>query len=311
MLKNIVKNSNWVMKQAQYVSINNEKLLEFSAIIKKSKAQHWLSTRNELFKLSKEELTFFIFIYDSINFSFWGNPKWTIKTEYGFLDGSIALLYVLLKEAKHNPLFLTPSYLKNITKEKFEKILHGNTQIPLLEERYQRIRAIGNILLNNKTTSFYQKISSFKTDKELFSYLISTFPFLEDKRTYHGKTIYFYKLAQLMTSDLLQLRALKENIKIDISNLVGCADYKLPQVIHQFGITQYQKELELKIQNKIELKENGQEETEIRAATIVVIERLSQLTNITPIIINDLIWLQGQDKSLNWKNYHLTRTTSY
>lgn len=311
MLKNIVKNSNWVMKQAQYVSINNEKLLEFSAIIKKFKAQHWLSTRNELFKLSKEELTFFMLIYDSINFSFWGNPKWTVKTEYGFLDGSIALLYVLLKEAKHNPLFLTPSYLKNITKEKFEKILHGNTQIPLLEERYQRMRPIGNILLKNKTTSFYQKISSFKTDKELFSYLISTFPFLEDKRTYHGKNIYFYKLAQLMTSDLLQLRVLKENIKIDISNLVGCADYKLPQVIHQFGITQYQKELELKIQNKIELKENGQEETEIRAATIVVIERLSQLTNITPIIINDLIWLQGQDKSLNWKTYHLTRTTSY
>ncbi len=166
-------------------------------------------------------------------------------------------------------------------------------------------------MVEKNITSFYKEIEKKTTDTELFYYLIQTFPFLEDTRTYNGETIYFYKLAQLMTSDILHLRTIKENIKVDICHLVGCADYKLPQVLHQFGVITYKPKLEQQILNKQEIKENAKEETEIRAATIIAIYKLSAITGMEAIEINDMIWLQSQDKSLSWIPYHLTKTPSY
>lgn len=312
MLENIVRNSKYVVEHASYVSIDEEKLKIFANQIKTQKSIHWLSNNPfGLLELSKEELCMFLLIYGSIDFCFWGKPKWTIEINNGTLDGAFALLYALLKEVKNNKFFLTPTYLKELDKKEWARILKGNTKISLFEERFNRIKMIGNILLENNITSFYEEIKNLTVDTDLFMYLINTFPFLNDSRTFQNKTIYFYKLAQLLANDILHLRSLKENINVDTSHLIGCADYKLPQVIHQFGITNYINELEEKIINKEELLENSIEEIEIRAATIVVIQKLSHLTGIDAIEINDLIWLQSQDKSKKWKPYHLTKTTSY
>ena len=312
MLEKIQLSTEEVMKNAKYVSIDENKLKEFALKIKNTKTSHWLANNPfGLLELSKEELSLFLLIYGSMDFCFCGNPKWTIETEIGDLDGAFALLYALLKEAKENPNFLTPKYLKELTKEEFHRILKGNVEIPLFEERYKRITTIGKILVEKEITSFYDVIKDKTIDSDLLEFLILTFPFLEDIRTYENKTIYFYKLAQLMTSDILHLRAIKENIEVDVSHLVGCADYKLPQVIHQYGLTTYNKELEDMLMNKQELEENSIYETEIRASVIVVIKKLKQLTGIDGIEINDLIWLQGQDKSLKWIPYHLTKTPSY
>ncbi len=37
----------------------------------------------------------FLLIYDSINFSFWGDPKWTIDENGKQLDGGMALLHCI------------------------------------------------------------------------------------------------------------------------------------------------------------------------------------------------------------------------
>lgn len=313
MLEKITETTNFVIKNSNYVSINQENLQKFANKIKDTKPIHWLESNPfGLLDLPIEKLIFFLLIYDSMNFCFWGTPKWTIKTEEnGNIDGAFALLYALLKEVKKNQDFLTPDYLKNLTEQQFETILKGNIQIPLFKERYDRITSIGKILVEKKITSFYQEIKSKTTDTKLFDYLIQMFPFLMDTRNYKNKQIYFYKLAQLMTSDILHLRAMKENITIDISHLVGCADYKLPQVLHQFGVTTYKTQLEQQLINKIELNENTYKEIEIRASTIVAIQKLSEITGINAIDINDMIWLQGQDKSRLWIPYHLTKTSSY
>ena len=59
-----------------------------------------------------------------------------------------------------------------------------------------------------------------------------------------------YKLAQLLTSDILHIRELKENIKVDYSHLVGCADYKIPQVMRGLGILEYNRKLADIIDNR-------------------------------------------------------------
>ena len=127
------------------------------------------------------------------------------------------------------------------------------------------------------------------------------------------KKIYFYKLAQLLTSDILHIRELKENIKVDYSHLVGCSDYKIPQVMRGLGILEYSDKLSNIIDNKKEIEVNSEYEIEIRANMLVAIDLIKKkLENkVCAIDINDYIWSQGRNKTIELKPYHLTRNTNY
>ena len=61
------------------------------------------------------------------------------------------------------------------------------------------------------------------------------------------------------------------------------------------------------------IEENSEYEVEVRASMIIVVNYIWERINksIDRIDINDFIWYKGQDKSKEYKLYHLTRTTSY
>ena len=161
--------------------------------------------------------------------------------------------------------------------------------------------------------NFYDYISGMSKDNEIFEVILSNFSSFEDTRTYSGQTIYFYKLAQLLTSDILHVIEIKEQKNVDYSNLIGCADYKIPQVMQGFDILQYDKELSSLLDAKTEIEEDSEYEVEIRASMIIVVNYIWEKIDksIDRIDINDFIWSKGQDKTKNYKPYHLTRTTSY
>lgn len=103
-------------------------------MIKNVETKHWLSfSPYNLLDLSTETIINFLLVYEAIDFSFWGNPKWTIDTDNGKEDGSIGLLYAILKYVKDK----NTTDFSNITKNEFREILKGNVKIPLLEERYK------------------------------------------------------------------------------------------------------------------------------------------------------------------------------
>ena len=248
-------------------------------------------------------------VYEAIDFSFWGNPKWTIDIPTGKEDGSIALLYVILKYVREK----NTTDFSNITKDEFREILKGNVEIPLFEERYHIIRDVSKIVNENMNGNFYEFIKGITIDMELFNIIIKYFPNFKDERKYREKTIYFYKLAQLLTSDILHIRELKENIKVDYSHLVGCSDYKIPQVMRGLGILEYSDKLSNIIDNKKEIEVNSEYEIEIRANMLVAIDLIKKkLENkVCAIDINDYIWSQGRNKNIELKLYHLTRNTNY
>ena len=95
--------------------------------------------------------------------------------------------------------------------------------------------------------------------------------------------------------------------------MVGCSDYKIPQVLRALGILEYSKDLENLVDNKKEIKINSVYEVEIRSNMIVVIDKIKKLLNnkVCAIDINDYIWKQSRNKYLHLKPYHLTRTINY
>ncbi len=308
MFNKIIKSNEFVIENAKYVKINNDEIKKFAENIKQVNIQNWLF--NLPFNLLDENIDTIIELllyFEAIDFSFWGNPKWEIQTEKGKQDGSMALLYAMLKYIKENKNF------DNITKEKFGEYLKGNIEIPLFEERYNILKNINYIVKEKMNGSFYKAIYNLKTDEELFDFIINNFKDFEDIRTYKGKTIYFYKLAQLLTSDILHMREKKEDIKVDYSHLVGCSDYKIPQGLRALNLVSYNEELANLVDNKIEIKQNSEYEVEIRATVIYVINKIKNLLDkrINAIDLNDYIWLMSKNKDLPKKPYHLTRNINY
>ena len=120
MLEKILKSSKYVVDNSKYVKINSEKLNEFSKTIKEVNLKHWLSSSPfGLLELSTEDIINFLLIYESIDFSFWGDPKWTIDVDGQKEDGSIALLYKLLDYYKNNKNL----DFSNISEKEFSNIL--------------------------------------------------------------------------------------------------------------------------------------------------------------------------------------------
>lgn len=218
-------------------------------------------------------------------------------------------MYCLLKYIKEKE---SPDF-SDITIEQFLDILKGNVEIPLIKERLKIVKEISVIVNEKMNGNFYQYIKNITNDNDLFSVIINYFPSFKDERIYNGHRIYFYKLAQLLTSEILHIREIKEEIKVDCSHLVGCADYKIPQVLRALGILSYDDELSNIIDNNKEIEENSEYETEIRANMIFVICKIGKLLNnkYDYIDINDYLYMQKNNKKLFLQPYHLTRNTNY
>ena len=310
MLEEIIESCKYVSENSKSVQINEINLDNFIKEINNIETKHWLSfSPFNLLDLPVETIINFLLIYESIDFSFWGNPKWTILIDDVKEDGSIALLYAILKYVKKK----NSTDFSNITKDEFKKILKGNVEIPLFEERYNIIKNVSKIVNEKMNGNFYKFIKNINSDTKLFNVIVSNFPNFKDERTYNKKNIYFYKLAQLLTSDILHIREQKEKIKVNYSHLVGCADYKIPQVMRGLGILEYSNKLANIIDNKEEIEVNSKFEVEIRANMIVVIDMIKNKLgdNVCAIDINDYIWCQGRNKNIKLKPYHLTRNINY
>ncbi len=314
MLNKILETSKNVANSAKFVSINYEKADKLLLELKEFNNTHYLlNVLDDIANMDTRTIIDFLFVFHAIGFSFWGEPKWTVKISEKEYDGSMALLQSILKLFKDIEYKNIWDFLEDIELEEFKKILKGNVEIPMIIKRYNIIREVAGIVNNKMNGDIYTIIKDMQNDKAVLEFIINNFPSFKEERSYEGKTIYFYKLAQLLTSDILHIIEFKENKKLDYSNLVGCADYKIPQVMHLLGILEYSEELLNFIKNKVEIEENYKYEVEIRASMIVVIDYIwNKSGKVTDrIVINDYIWLKGQDKKLNFIPYHRTRTSSY
>ena len=224
-----------------------------------------------LLELDIETIINFLLIFESIDYSFWGQPKWEINTEEGIKDGSDALFYAMIKYVKET----RSTDFSNLSLNQFKELLKGNVDIPLFEERYATIINISRTVNERMNGSFYKFIKDINLDTKLFDTIINNFESFKDERVYNGKTIYFYKLAQLLSSDILHIREKLENISVDYSNLIGCADYKIPQTLRALGILKYNDELSNIIDNKVLIDKNSKYEVEIRANMIAVINYIN------------------------------------
>lgn len=309
MLDDILNSCKYVMDNSIYVKINYDILDVFIKKIDSKNLKYWLSNNSyNLFDLDISVIINFMLLFEAIDYSFWGEPKWAIDTELGKKDGSDALLYAMLDYIKKT----NSTDFSKVSLSEFREMLRGNVDLPLLEDRYRTLVDVSEIVNDKMGGNFYKYIYDVKDDRKLFDIIINNFPSFRDEREYNGHKVYFYKLAQLLVSDILHLREQLEEIEVDYSHLVGCSDYKIPQTMRALGITEYNEELAKLIDSKTELEYSSKYEVEIRASVIVVIDYISKkLPNAKAIDINDYFFVTAKKIANIVNPYHLCRNTNY
>lgn len=309
MLDKILESCKYVSENIEHIKINYDVLDSYIQNMNSSKLKHWLSSNPyDMFSLEVSDVVNLLLLIDSVNYSYWGNPKWTIDTNLGKKDGSDALLYLFLKYVKETN---TLDFSK-VTLLEFRDMLKGNVDIPFLVDRYNTLVSVSSIVNDKMNGNFYKYVKDLTNDIDLFNLIIENFSSFKDERFYKGKTIYFYKLAQLLTSDILHIRETIEGIKADYSHLLGCADYKIPQTLRALNIISYDDELSYIVDNKILIKESSVYEVEIRASMMVVIDYIkNKLGNVNSIDVNDYFFVASKSLKDNIKPYHLCRNKNY
>ena len=295
----------YVKDNSKYVKVNYEEIDKQIEKIDFTKVSFWLdSNPYGVLDLPYEDLFTFLLIFHAIgDYCFWGDPKWEIYVNGKVLDGSYAIMYLIINKFMEDKTF-------KMSYEEFRKFLQGNIEIPLIKERYECLQEVYKYLEKH---NFYKEIKEMNDDITLLNYIINNFSFFKDVSMYKDKEIAFYKRAQLITSDILHIKKKCGHEKVDYSHLLGCADYKIPQVMRCYGMLEFNNELADLVDNKKLILKDSEMEVEIRALTLEVIDYVYHKLDgkVSRMDINDLIWLMGQDKSKMTKNYHRTLTICY
>ncbi|MDI6591998.1 MAG: queuosine salvage family protein [Patescibacteria group bacterium] len=311
----VLKSIKPVIEKSKFIKINKENLLKFCSDFKLKKFKFWLDLAPFNFpKLNEKEWLNFIFVSSSLDFCFWGEPKWKIKYKGNFYDGSWGLVASLTRAIEGNFPILDFKYLAKIPENDLREIFKGNVEIPLFNERLKILRENGRILIEKFNGDFEKVIKKGREDAlKLLEVITNDFPSFYDWAIYKGNKVFFHKRAQLLIADIHR-RGLAKFKNID--KLTALADYKIPQILRKLGILEYAPDLAEKIDNKVLIPAGSEEEIEIRANTIWAIELMkdelkSRIQNITPMQIDSYLWLKSQEKSPDDKPYHLTKTIFY
>ena len=273
-LKYVVDNSN-------YVKINYDKIDDFVNNLKNIKYVHWKEETN--LNLNEKEWILLVFIIESMNFCFWKKPKWKIEYNNELMSGSNALFYSVIKEVENNSNFLTIDYLYNLDFDSFKDIFKGEEECPFIDKRYNNFKETITYIKNH---DFYNGLFNIKSDLELRNYIVNNFSHFNDKSTYKGKTIHFYKRATLLVTDLYNVsNTIKNNID-NINNLTGCADYAIPRIFRDYGLLVYSDELANLIDNEQLIEHDSEMEIEIRANMLYLIELIKNKLQDKNIIIS-------------------------
>lgn len=331
-MNSILKTTKYVVKNSKQVSIDRKAVLEFCAGFEMKNIRNWWQEAPfDISDLETENRLKFLFLFNAISFSYWAEPRWSIKNKNWYeptwkikyqgqkLNGAWGLISDLAKALMNGRLKLDCHDWAEISREKLAGILNEDgIKMPLLGERLKIVNEIGKVLLEKFEGKVINLVRAANGDAvKLLNLVLDNFPSFTDSSFYNGEQIFFNKRAQLFVADVANYFSTKQDTcLVNTSELTTCADYKIPQVLRRLGILNYSKELAEKVDQKILLSRGSKEEIEIRANTIWAVEYIKEelkkkLSIIRSIDINDYLWLLGQTKNPGNKPYHRTRTMAY
>ncbi len=327
----VLSSTLWVVEHATHAWINRDQ----SGYVSAQLLARYTPTTEPIwydrfhFRDGTERTVNWLLVLDALNFCFWaekGRPRWRIDFHGEILDGYWAEAAALTRAAEEGIALWDAEYLSSMSREDLAYIFRSvpaadgsaGEMIPLFDARLAHVHEVGRVLLERYDGQFAHAVEKAGGSAVNLALLLAhEFSSFRDVAVYHGREVRFFKRAQICVADLYGAFGGKRwGAFTDLDKLTIFADYKLPQVLRHYGVLEYDPRLAERVDNQQLLQPGGEEEVELRAATIWACEllrremsRASNLT-ITAVEVDQLLWYLGQNSS-EMRPYHRTRTIYY
>ncbi len=307
-----------IAAEGTHVHIDDSKLKPLAVALHNRPIPAW---DNELhFFDGGPKSVMYTLLLDAVNFCFWPGLFETdyLGKRYGREDGYCALAVALKRAFEEGIPLWDPAFLADLDVAAFAAILRCEGDMPLLEQRVMNARDLGATLLARYDGDAENLLVKADHDAAtLANLLVADFACYRDERSWRGIHFTPMKRAQICVSDLAGSFHTEGLGAITGAEKLTCfADYKLPQLFHADGIFVYAPELEKKILSEESILENSEEEVEIRANTIVAVERLKKEIAALgrEISAREIDWLLWDESIIPGRvvvPHHRTLTTAY
>ena len=232
----------------------------------------------------------YLLVLDTVNFSFWG----------GAAGGYWQLAERLRDAFAAGDELADPGALATVSAGRLRELLGG---LPMLEERAAALRELGVHGFDGLVRETAAGTAAALAER-LRSYA--------DVAEHGGRRVPLLKRAQIAAADL---HGAGVAAFPDLADLTCFPDYKLPQVLRHLGAIEYSPALASRIDGWEELRPGEPAEVEIRAATVVAVERLREALaargrELLSIEVDWILWDLSQGL-YPVRPYHRTRTIFY
>jgi hypothetical protein len=327
----VLSSTRWVIEQGTNVWINRDRVEGVSTQFLTSKTfttePVWYEHYH--FHDGTERTVNWLLVLDALNFCFWadkGHARWRIDYHDEILDGYWAEAASLTRAVEEGIPLWDAEYLSKMSREELAYIFRdvqstngdAGEPIPLFEQRLENVREVGRVLLDRYDGQFARAIEQAEESAVKLTLLLADdFSSFRDVAYYRGHEVRFFKRAQICVADLYgSFGGRRWGAFSDLDKLTIFADYKLPQVLRHYGVLEYHPNLAARIDNQELLDAGGEEEVELRAATVWACELLRrEISNasgetITAVGLDQFLWYLGQNAH-GMRPYHRSRTIYY
>ena len=258
----------------------------------------------------------YILVLDAMNFCFW--PSST-HFEYATLASG------LTAALRADPAVFCCDRLRAMTPETLRSFFLP-ADLPNAPERAAHLREIGEVLAADFGGSALSLIARAKGSAVALVRLVNaSFPSFRDEAVFRGRRVYFYKRSQIFVGDVWaafgRLIGEAPGAFYDIGSLTCFADYRLPQLFRHVGLLTYSPELAALVDTRTELPPGSDHEIQIRAATVVAVEKLRHALGADAaaydgrlpfsVEVDWLLWQWGEQIKEDICVHHRTNTVFY
>lgn len=248
----------------------------------------------------------YIFLIDSLNFSFWSDTPCTINGKRGYAGFVSALSKC---ERIWDPLVY--GYLNFEEVQDLFKTDQGEC-LPMCKERWEIMTSNAHILKDrfDGTARRILEMADFDAIR-IVEIITENFPNFNDTADYKGQSVSFHKRAQIFVADVYSAVGCPDFIK-NIEKLTMFADYRVPQVLLSMNILIYSDRLLRTLEERL-LVCGEPMEVEIRAASIQAVELLCKKMGKCAFAIDYALWDYAGDhwEQVNSFSIHKIRTIYY
>jgi hypothetical protein len=209
----------------------------------------------------------------------------------------------------------TAEWLATVTADDCGQLFHqppASEAMTLMARFAEAWNQLGRLLLDRYDGRATNLVEAADRSAEQLLQLLRAAAFFEDRRSYRGIDVAFYKRAQIVSADLaLALDDQGPGRFDDLDRLTIFADNLVPHVLRVDGVLALHDELAALIDGERLIAEGSEDEVELRACAVHAVELLAARTGSTAADLDNVLWNRGQGATYKAIPRPRCRTVSY